>query len=75
MELKMDRSEFIAELQKEIRQNFMSLSEDEQDIVRANKGSDYANLLRKIIPEELWGGLTTKEHNNKPLRKRGLATR
>ncbi len=71
----MDRSEFIAELQREIRENFMSLSEDEQDIVRANKGSDYANLLRKIIPEELWGGLITKESNNKPLRRRGLATR
>jgi len=75
MELKMDRSEFIAELQREIRENFMSLSEDEQDIIRANKGSDYANLLRKIIPEELWGGLITKESNNKPLRRRGLATR
>ena len=75
MELKMDRSEFIAELQREIRENFMSLSEDEQDIIRANKGSDYANLLRKIIPEELWGRLITKESNNKPLRRRGLATR
>ena len=71
----MDRSEFIAELQKEIKQNFMSLSEDEQDIVRANKGSDYANLLRKIIPEELWSGLKVKNSSGKPLRRRGLAAR
>ena len=75
MELKMERSELILELQNEIRQNFMNLSEDEQEIIRANKGSDYANLLRKIIPEELWGGLITREAGNRPLRNRGLATR
>jgi len=71
----MERSEHILELQTEIRQNFINLSEDEQDIIRANKGSDYANLLRKIIPEELWGGLITREASNRPLRNRGLATR
>jgi len=71
----MDRSEFIAELQMEIRDNFMNLSENEQDIIRANTGSDYANLLRKIIPEELWSGLRVKEPTGNLLRKRGLATR
>ena len=75
MELKMERSELILELQNEIRQNFVNLSEEEQEIIRANKGSDYANLLRKIIPEELRGGLITREAGNRPLRNRGLATR
>ena len=71
----MERSELILELQNEIRQNFVNLSEEEQEIIRANKGSDYANLLRKIIPEELGGGLITREAGNRPLRNRGLATR
>ena len=71
----MDRSEFIAELQQEIRESFMALSEDEQDIIRANTGSAYANLLRKIIPEELWSGLKVKNSSGKPLRRRGLAAR
>ena len=71
----MDRSELIAELQTEIRQNFMALSEEEQEIIRANKGSDYANLLKKIFPEDLVIGLITKEPTNRPIRRRGLATR
>jgi len=60
----MDREQIIMQLKQEIRQRFMSLSENEKNIIRQNKETPYAQVLRKVLGQELLSGLRVS--NNKP---------
>lgn len=67
--------EAIVELRQQIVNNFNSLTDDEKDVVRRNKGTEYARIIRKIIPEAIISGLSSGEPANLRSRKRGLAAR
>jgi hypothetical protein len=71
----MDREEIIMQLQSEIRERFMALTEDEQDLIRQNKGTPYSMVLRKVLGEELLSGLRVADPRNSTTPRRGLATR
>jgi len=71
----MDREEFIMQLQSEIRERFMALTEDEQDLIRQNKGTPYAMVLRKVLGEELLSGMRVADPRNVVAPRRGLAAR
>jgi hypothetical protein len=71
----MDREEMMAQIQAEIRERFSALSEDEQDLIRQNKGTPYAVVLRKVLGDELLSGMRVADPRNIPTRRRGLAAR
>lgn len=71
----MDREEVIMQLQSEIRERFMALSEDEKDIIRQNKGTALSRVLRKVLGDELLSGLNVADSRNLTTPRRGLATR
>ena len=71
----MDREEFIMQLQSEIRERFMALTEDEQDLIRQNKGTPYAMVLRKVLGDELLSGMRVADPKNIATPRRGLASR
>ena len=71
----MDREEMMAQIQAEIRERFSALSEDEQDLIRQNKGTPYAMVLRKVLGDELLSGMRVADPRNIPTPRRGLATR
>jgi hypothetical protein len=60
----MNKEQIIMQLKQEIRQRFMSLSENEKNIIRKNKETPYAQVLRKVLGQELLSGLRVS--NNKP---------
>lgn len=65
----------MAQIQAEIRERFSALSEDEQDLIRQNKGTPYAMVLRKVLGDELLSGMRVADPRNIPTPRRGLATR
>jgi hypothetical protein len=71
----MDREELIAELQQNIRNRFMELSDEEKDLIRAGSGTPYANAMRKVIGEELLSGLRSGNPQGTATQRRGLGTR
>lgn len=71
----MDREKMMAQIQAEIRERFSALSEDEQDLIRQNKGTPYAMVLRKVLGDELLSGMRVADPRNIPTPRRGLATR
>ena len=44
-------------LKEEIRQRFMALTEDEKNLIRQNKDTPYARVLRKVLGKKLLSGL------------------
>jgi hypothetical protein len=71
----MDREEFIMQLQGEIRERFLALTEDEQDLIRQNKGTPYAMVLRKVLGNDLLSGMRVANPRNLVTPRRGLAAR
>lgn len=71
----MDREEVIMQLQSEIRERFSALSEDEQDLIRQNKGTPYAMVLRKVLGDELLSGMRVADPRNISTPRRGLGSR
>jgi len=71
----MDREEFIMQLQGEIRERFLALTEDEQDLIRQNKGTPYAMVLRKVLGNDLLSGMRVANPRNIVTPRRGLAAR
>jgi hypothetical protein len=71
----MDREEVMMQLQSEIRERFMALTEDEQDLIRQNKGTPYAMVLRKVLGDELLSGMRVADSRNISTPRRGLAAR
>lgn len=69
------RTEVLEGLRSTIKERFMSLSEDEQDIIRANNGTAYANIMRKVLGPEVTDGLRTSSPKKAVSSKRGLGTR
>lgn len=50
-------AETVKAIQSEMVANYMELSEDEKEIIRANQDTAYAQLLRRVIPTEVFEGL------------------
>ena len=50
-------AESVKAIQSEIVANYMELSEDEKEVIRANQATAYAQLLRRGIPAEVFDGL------------------
>lgn len=71
----MDREEFIIQLQGEIRERFLALTEDEQDLIRQNKGTPYAMVLRKVLGNDLLSGMRVANPRNLAAPRRDLAAR
>jgi hypothetical protein len=53
----------------------MALSEEEQDLIRQNKGTPYAMVLRKVLGDELLSGMRVADPRNIATPRRGLASR
>ena len=71
----MDREEIMMQLQGEIRERFIALSKEEQDLIRQNKGTPYAMVLRKVLGDKLLSGMRVADPKSLITPKRGLATR
>lgn len=71
----MDREEVMMQLQGEIRERFLALTEDEQDLIRQNKGTPYAMVLRKVLGNDLLSGMRVANPRNIVTPRRGLAAR
>lgn len=71
----MDREELIKELQEGIISRFMELDEGEKNLIRSSSSTPYAVTMRKIIGEEILGGLKSGEPQDNPTKKRGLGAR
>lgn len=69
------RMEVLAGLRNTIKERFMALPEDEQDIIRANSGTPYANVLRKVLGPEVTDGLKPSAPKRASVARRGLGTR
>jgi hypothetical protein len=67
----MNEQEFLASLQADIRGRFMQLTDKEKDIIRANSGTAYATLLRRVLGDKVLGALKTAA----PAKKTGLGAR
>ena len=50
-------AESVKAIQSEMVANYMELSEDEKEVIRANQDTPYAQLLRRGIPAEVFDGL------------------
>lgn len=50
-------AETVKAIQKEMVANYKALTEDEKEIIRANQDTPYAQLLKRVIPTEVFEGL------------------
>ncbi|MEK9917815.1 MAG: hypothetical protein VW496_00340 [Pelagibacteraceae bacterium] len=72
----MDEQEFIKKFQSDIRERFLSLTDEEKDIVRQNTGTSYTRVLTKIFGAEFISGLGKLRPAQESVSiKRGLAAR
>jgi len=53
----MDREELLGQIRSEIQQRFMDLGDREKEIIRENRDSEYAQLLRDVLGPDLLGNL------------------
>ena len=53
----MTREEFYNELQTELIQRFQSLNEEDLHIIRKNVGSEYGNVMKKVLGGEILSNL------------------
>jgi len=69
----MDREELLGQLRAEIQQRFMDLSEDQKNVIRENRDTEYAQLLREVLGQELLSGLRAgPPSQNQPLGLMGI---
>lgn len=59
----------------DIISRYRSLSEEEKDIIRSNKGTEFANVLKKLFGDNLLRGIVLSNPKETVFRKGGLATR
>ena len=59
----------------DIISRYRSLSEKEKDIIRSNKGTEFANVLKKLFGDNLLRGIVLSNPKETIFRKGGLATR
>ena len=50
-------AETLKAIQNEMVANYKALTEDEKEIIRANQDTPYAQLLKRVIPTEVFEGL------------------
>jgi hypothetical protein len=61
----MDRAQLITQLKQEIKERFAALTEEEKNVIRKNKGTDHAQVLRKVFGTELLSDLKVKDADTK----------
>jgi hypothetical protein len=71
----MDINEATSLVKQQLISNYQSLSEEEKEIVRENKGTEYTRILKKIIPYGVYEGITSGPVKGIKTKKRGLASR
>lgn len=71
----MDINEAASLVKQQLISNYQSLSEDEKEIVRENKGTEYTRVLKKIMPSGVYEGITSGPPKGIKTKKRGLASR
>tara|TARA_R110000737_G_C14265422_1_gene429350 strand:- start:57 stop:290 length:234 start_codon:yes stop_codon:yes gene_type:complete len=59
----------------DIISRYRSLSEEEKDIIRSNKGTEFANVLKKLFGDNILRGIVLSNPKETIFRKGGLATR
>lgn len=57
----MDREEFMKIIRAEIQQRFLALTEDEKEVIRENRDTEYAQLLREVLGPDILQGLRTRQ--------------
>jgi|TARA_R110002153_G_C13203891_1_gene487231 hypothetical protein len=62
-------------VRQEIIQNFSMLNDEEKELLRANKGTAYTQVLRKLLPQGILDGLSSGEPQGIATARRGLGTR
>ena len=50
-------AETVKAIQNEMVANYKALTEDEKEIIRSNQDTPYAQLLKRVIPTEVFEGL------------------
>ena len=61
----MDRAQLITQLKQEIKERFAALTEAEKNVIRQNKETDHAQVLRKVFGTELLSDLKVKDPDTK----------
>jgi len=61
----MDREEFMKIIRTEIQQRFLALTEEEKEVVRENRDTEYAQILRTVLGPDILQGLRTRQSERK----------
>jgi hypothetical protein len=67
--------EVVQIVRQEIIQNFNSLTDEEKELLRTNRGTAYSRVLRKLLPQGILDGLSSGEPQGISTPRRGLGTR
>jgi len=59
----------------QIRERYLSLSEDEKDVLRSMVGTEQGRILSKILGPDIMSRIRPKQPTNMATQRRGLATR
>ena len=62
-------------VRQEIIKNFNGLNDEEKEVLRANKGTAYTRVLRKLLPQGILDGLSSGEPQGISTPRRGLGAR
>jgi len=62
-------------VRQQIIQNFSNLTDEEKELLRANKGTAYTRVLRKLLPQGILDGLSSGEPQGISTPRRGLGAR
>lgn len=71
----MNINEAASIVKEQLVSNYQSLSEEEKEVVRQNRGTEYTRILKKMMPSGVYEGITSGPPKNINTKKRGLATR
>lgn len=58
------RQQVVSEIQREIRQRFFQLSEQDQKVIRGNAKSHYAKIMTRVLGPEIINGIKTDPEKN-----------
>ena len=46
-------------IRQEVIQNFNNLTDEEKELMRINKGTPYTQVIRKLLPQVIFEGLSS----------------
>ena len=62
-------------IRQEVIQNFSNLTDEEKELMRINKGTPYTQVIRKLLPQGIFEGLSSGDPQDTVKQRRGLGTR